>query len=97
MSYGLQVKDSTGKIVLDLGYAPFDFIETLILSPGSSGTKTYSEIYSGSVAMIFLLNVSTLPQGTPPIVDSIGNKVFWDIPSSQGGDITVGVYRGELI
>jgi len=97
MSYGLQVKDSTGKIVLDLGYAPFDFIETLILSPGSSGSKTYSEIKSGSVAMIFLLNVEALPQGTPPIVDTFNNKVFWDIPASQGGNITIGVYRGELI
>jgi hypothetical protein len=96
MAYGLQIRNAAGNIVFDVGHNPFDFIETLTFSAGDSGSKTYP-MESNCVAMIIVTNAFSGVVGSPPVVDSLNQTIFWDIPNWLNEDVIVGVYRGEVL
>ena len=97
MSYGFQVRDSNGNLVVDLGYSPFDYIETLTLSAGDVGSINYSSIPGTGQVMVFLHNVLGTPEGNISVVSTLGKVLSWNVPSNWTGTITVGVYRGVLL
>lgn len=93
MAYGITIYNSAGAIILDAGYAPFDFIESFELNDGDVGSKTY-DIGPGSV--LILQYAGHVPPSEVQLVND--NKIQWDLSHyAVGYSIHVSVYRGELL
>jgi hypothetical protein len=73
MTYGIELRNSTGAVVMDMGSIGIQFIEALTIPYGTSGSKTYTEL-TGRTIKIFQMARTSHSYTTT--VNGASNPVF---------------------